>query len=102
MGLGVLLVAEFVVVGPGAGRGTQRAERPLMDRVGQATVAGVAGQYQVPSSGGPGDRRGPGIVAAGLGVAVALAQVSAVLVPAAPDSPAAMPADREALPVVEA
>ena len=31
-----------------------------------------------------------------------LAQVSAVLVPAAPESPAGMPADREALPVVEA
>ncbi|MFC5142117.1 ArsR/SmtB family transcription factor [Actinomycetospora rhizophila] len=31
-----------------------------------------------------------------------LAQVSAVLVPAAPDGPAAMPASREALPVVEA
>ncbi|WP_345422243.1 metalloregulator ArsR/SmtB family transcription factor [Actinomycetospora chlora] len=31
-----------------------------------------------------------------------LAQVSAVLVPAAPDSPAAMPADRDALPVVDA
>ncbi|MHC1563603.1 ArsR/SmtB family transcription factor [Actinomycetospora sp. C-140] len=31
-----------------------------------------------------------------------LARVSAVLVPAAPDSPAAMPAGREALPVVDA
>ena len=31
-----------------------------------------------------------------------LAQVSAVLVPAAPDSPASLPADRDALPVVEA
>jgi ArsR family transcriptional regulator len=31
-----------------------------------------------------------------------LAQVSAVLVPAAPESPAAMPADSQALPVVEA
>ncbi|MEJ2890295.1 ArsR/SmtB family transcription factor [Actinomycetospora aeridis] len=31
-----------------------------------------------------------------------LDQLSAVLVPAAPDSPAAMPADRDALPVVDA
>ena len=45
-----------VVIGPRPGRGGQGGEgRPLIDGVGQAAVAGVAGQHNPFRSGGAGD-----------------------------------------------
>ena len=42
--MGLAFGAVGVVVAPGAGRGAERAERPHLQRIGEASVAGKAGQ----------------------------------------------------------
>src|SRR5215467_10193397 len=54
--VGVASGAALVVEGAGAGAGGQRGERPEVDGVGEALVAGVAGQHGPPGAEGPGDR----------------------------------------------
>src|SRR5262245_12836686 len=63
--------AELVVVGPCAGRGTQRAERLPVQCGGQALGADEPGRDHGPFPGRTGDRRGAGVVLAGPRVAVA-------------------------------
>src|SRR3954454_22888442 len=62
--------ALSVVVVTGAGRDAQCGEGLVVEGVGEASVAGVAGQHDPPGSGGAGDRGHAGVVLAGLGVGV--------------------------------
>src|SRR5262252_1105148 len=54
--VGVAGGAAVVVAGPGAGAGGERGEGPQVDGVGEALVAGVAGQDGPAGARGPGDR----------------------------------------------
>src|SRR5690606_16971992 len=68
-GLAVALVpgSELVVVGAGAGGGGERAERPLLEGVGEASGSGVAGHHDEGAARGSGDRGAAGEVLARLG-----------------------------------
>src|SRR5215207_8334209 len=60
--------AQRPVVVAGTGRALERAERPLVQRVGEPAVAAVAGEHDPAGAGGAGDRGGAGVVLAALGV----------------------------------
>src|SRR5215207_11087035 len=68
--------AQGVVVGAGSGGAGERAEGPLVHRVAESAVAGVAGQHDGLAAGGTGDRRGARVVLARSRVAVAMWVVS--------------------------
>jgi hypothetical protein len=74
--VGVAAGAVGVVVGAGAGWAGQRGEGLLIERVGEAPVAGVAGQHGPGLPGGAGDRGHAGVVLARSGVAVAVGIVA--------------------------
>ena len=63
---------QRVVIGTSARRGVHRAERPLVARIGQVLVTGVARRHRLPLSRYSGDRGGPGVVLAGLGITVSV------------------------------
>ena len=53
--VGVAGGAAVVVERAGAGAGAEGGEGPQVDRVGEALVAGVAGQHDPSAAGGSGD-----------------------------------------------
>src|SRR5688572_13004842 len=65
-------VAEFVVVGAGAGGGSQSAEGLLVQGVEEPVVVDVAGQHGLLLAGLAGDRAGASVVLAVLGGGVAV------------------------------
>src|SRR5215207_4562400 len=60
--------AQRPVVAAGTGRALERAERPLVQRVAESAVAGVAGEHHPAGAGGTSDRGCAGVVLAALGV----------------------------------
>ena len=67
---------SLVVVGPAAGTRRQRAERPLVDGVVEASVANVSGEDGPLLSRSDGEWRRAGVVLARLGTGVSIGGVS--------------------------
>jgi len=74
--MGGASTAVSVVEGSCTGRGGERGEGLLVERVGASSVPGVAGQHDSSGAGGFGDRCHPGVVLPRAWIGVAVGVVS--------------------------